>query len=209
MAALSVLVTKTRRLLDERDDTNTHFEDDELTDNINDAVMFLATEMEWPIQTSTATSIVGQALYGGPDDFVSLTEAYYDGTPLSILERDDLKEINQEWQSADNATPKILYKADNKVFGLYPPPDTANLEIQIQYISLPATLTQDADIPDIHSAFQLCLPYYAASVCEAGMGNQKSADFLMGRYKFHKDALKSKVQRFSDDLYRFRWPQHR
>lgn len=208
MAALSTLRTSTRRLINETDSANTNYSDSELTDYLNQATMFLGTEMEWSIQTSQATSVLNQALYSLPADFISLTELYFNNRKLIILEREDLTDINATWQDAPSGTPQYAYKADNAVFGLYPAPDSvqAGYTIQIQYISLPATLSDNADIPDLHTAFQMCLPFYAAFLCEHRAGNDKKSDLNLKRFDQHRIALMSKVQRFSDDTFRFRWP---
>lgn len=207
MSSLADLRTSTRRLLGEEDTSNTHFDDNELNDYLNQATGFLGVQMEWSLQTSIATAVIGQALYALPDDFVSLLDAYFDNGKLIVLEREDLNSINSRWQDASSGTPKIIYKADNAVVGLYPPPDSLNdgLELQVQYIKVPATLSEDVDVPDVHMAFQVCLPFYAAYLGESKLGNDKKATLHMQSYDLHRKALMSKVQSFSDDLLRFRW----
>ena len=68
-----------------------------------------------------------------------------------------------------------------------------------------ATLAQDTDVPDIHTAFQMCLPFYAAYLCDYKLGNDKKSEIHLQAFKRHMDALKGKLQKFSDDLLRFRW----
>lgn len=207
MSSLASLRTATRRLLDEEDTDNTHFDDDELNDYLNQANQFLGVDTEWPLQTSTATAVEDQVLYTLPDDFVSLIEAYFDNKKLTVLERDDLNSISASWQDSESGKPIIIYKADNAVVGLWPPPDSdnADLELQVQYIKVPETMDEDVDIPDIHLAYQMCLPFYAAFLAESKIGNDKKAAVHSQSYERHKKALMSKVQRFSDDLFRFRW----
>lgn len=207
MSSLSTLRTSVRRLINEEDSSDSHFTDDEINDYLNQATMFLGTQMEWPLQTSIASSVQDQALYSLPSDFISLVDVYFDNGKLDVLEREDLSAINPRWQDSDSGTPQYIYKADNAVIGLYPPPNSANsnLNIQIQYIQVPATLSGDSDVPDIHTAFQMCLPFYAAFLCETKLGNDKKAQTDLTYYESHKKALMSKLQRFSDDLYRFRW----
>lgn len=209
MSTLAVLRVATRRLINEEDSANSNFDDDEIDDYLNQACKYLGTDMEWSIQTSEATAISGQALYSAPSDFISLTDCYFDNLPISVLERDDLIEINNDWQDAPSGTPKYIYKADNAVFGLYPAPDSsqAGNAIQIAYVSIPATLAEDSDSPDLHESFQMCLPFYAAYLCELKAGNDKRAVLDMAQYDMHKNKLKSKVQRFSDKMFRFRWPK--
>lgn len=207
MSALSTLRTSVRRLINEEDSDDSHFTNDEINDYLNQATMFLGTQMEWPLQTSIASSVEDQALYSLPDDFISLVDVYFDNTKLDVLEREDLSAINPNWQDSASEKPRVVYKADNAVIGLYPAPnaDNSNLNIQIQYIQVPATLSSDSDIPDLHTAFQMCLPFYAAFLCETKIGNDKKAQTDLQYYETHKKALMSKLQRFSDDLYRFRW----
>lgn len=207
MSSLASLRTKVRRLIGEEDSSDTRFSDDEINDYINQAVQFLGTEMEWAIQVSTATSVEDQALYALPEKFLSLVEVYFDNELLPILEREDLPSIDAQWQDAESSKPRVAYRADRDVLGLYPPPDAdnADLTIQISCIQYPDTLSTDVDVPDIHSSFQLCLPFYAAFLAEVKAGNDKRADLQFARYETHKKLLMSRVQKFSDDLMRFKW----
>lgn len=207
MASLSTLRTQVRRLILEQDTTNTHFPDAELNDYLNQAIQFLGTQMEWPFVTSTATAIQSQELYAVPDDFIALVEAYFDNTKLLILERDDMSGVSTSWQEDPDGKPRIAYRADQSTIGLYPAPDSVNagLTIQMQYIQIPATLTQDTDVPNLHAAYQICLPFYAAFLCEVKLGNDKKADMNLSRFDQHRKALMSRIQKFSDESFRFRW----
>lgn len=207
MSSLATLRTQVRRYVLEEDSSNSHFTDAELNDYLNQAVLFLGTQMEWPIKTAQATSVSGQTLYTLPDDFISLLDVYFDNVKMSILEREDLSSVSTQWQNDPNGLPTYCYKADNNVIGLYrtPDDDNASKAIQIQYVGVPDTLVTDTDVPDLHSAFQMCLPFYAAFLCDYKLGNDKKADMHLQNYEQHRKALMSKVQRFSDDLLRFRW----
>lgn len=207
MASLSTLRERTRRWIDEEETGNTHYSDSEIDGYLNEATLFLGTSMEWPLQTSTTPTVADQALYGLPTDFISLVEIYVDNKKMTIVDRSDLHALNSAWQEVDSSFPTHAYKADNATFGLWPAPDSdhADLDIQIQYINVPATLSADADVPDLHEAFQLCLPYYAAFKCEGKIGNDKKADYNFKIFETHRKALMSKIQNFSDDLKRFRW----
>ena len=209
MATLSELVTKVRRLVDEEDVDNTHFTDEEIVSYLNQAIEFLGTSTEWALQTSIASTIEDQALYTLPDDFISLVDVYLDGNPLTLLERKELTSISRTWQSAESGTPQYVYKSDNAVIGLWPPPneENADLVLQVQYIQVPSTISQDSDVPDLHSSLQLCLPFYAAFLCEYKQGNDKKADLNFKLYENHKNQLLSKIQGFSEDIRRFRWPR--
>lgn len=207
MAALSTLRTTTRRLINEEDSTNSHFTDSEINDYLNQAVTFLGTMMEWSEQVAIATAVQDQALYTLPVNFIALTDAYFDNTRLTILEREDIGGVSPTWQNDPSSTPRAIYKADNAVMGLYPAPDAtqAGKTIQIQYIQIPDTLSQDTDVPDLHTAFQMCLPFYAAYLCDYKLGNTKMSDNHLSNFERHRKALMSKVQKFGDDILRFRW----
>lgn len=207
MASLATLRSDLRQMIAEEDSANSNFTDTQLDGYLNKAVLFLGVRMEWPLQTSTAVGVADQALYSLPSDFISLADAYYDNQPLDVLDRTDLKAINGNWQDASSGTPTAIYRADNAVVGLYPAPNStaAGNLLQIQYIQVPATLSTDADIPDLHTAFQMCVPFYAAFMCESKLGNDKKADINMKLFEFHRTSLESKVQQFSPDLMRFRW----
>lgn len=207
MSSLSTLRTQVRRYINEADAANSHFTDSEINDYLNQAVTFLGTQMEWPEQVSQAAAVASQTLYALPDDFIALVDVYFDNQKLIILERADLGEISPAWQNDTASIPKIAYRDNRNVIGLYPTPDSSQdgKIIQIQYIHLPATLSSDTDIPDLHTAFQMCLPFYAAFLCDYKLGNDKKADMHLQKFDQHRKALMSKVQKYSDDLMRFRW----
>lgn len=196
-----------RRYILEEDNTNTHFTDSEINDYLNQAVTFLGTQMEWPEQVDQATAVAGQALYQLPDDFIALIDVYFNNTKLVVLERADLGQISPVWQNDPSSTPKIAYRFNNNTVGLYPAPDAnqTGYTLQIQYIHLPAALAADTDVPDLHTAFQMCLPFYAAFLCDYKLGNDKKADMHLQKYDQHRKALMSKVQTFAVDNLRFRW----
>lgn len=210
MSSLANLILSTRRYINELDNTNSHFTDSELTDYLNQAVTFLGTQMEWPEQVDQATAVAGQALYQLPNDFIELVDIYFNSVNpvhLAILERADLGQISPGWQSDPASTPRIAYRYNRNTIGLYPVPDANQTDytIQIQYIYLPASLAVNTDVPDLHTAFQMALPFYAAFLCESRLGNDKKADIQIQNFKRHMDAVKSKVNKYSDDLLRFRW----
>lgn len=211
MGTRLTLTTSVRRLIDERDSTNSHFEDTEIYDYVNQAIRLLGAELEWPLQTAEATSVADQAVYTLPEDFISLVDAYFDNANLAVIERADLSAICNTWQDSESGRPSYAYKSDNAKFGLYFKPDSINsgLTIQIQYIKLPADLASDVDVPDLHTAFQDCIPFYAAMMCEHSMGNDKRAQLNLSLYETHKKKLQAKLQKFSDETFRFRWSERR
>lgn len=207
MSSVADLRLSTRRLINELDAANSHFTDSEILDYLNQAVTFLGTQMEWPEQVDQATAVAGQSLYQLPSDFIELTDVYFNNNKLIILERADLGQISPVWQSDPNGRPTIAYRFNRNTIGLYPTPDSnqTGYTLQIQYIHIPAILTQDTDIPELHSAIQMCLPFYAAFLCESRMGNDKKSEIDLTNFERHRKALISKVQKYSDDLLRFRW----
>lgn len=209
MALRPALLTQTRALIDETDSDNSHFTDSQIYLDINQAIRYLGTDLEWPIQTAQATAVTDQAVYTLPEDFISLMDVFYDNSQLVIVERADLAHLRRDWQNAESGLPGYAYKSDNRKFGVYPKPSsdhTAESEvIQIQYVKIPADLEDDITAPDLHAAFHDCLPFYAAFLLEHKMGNDKRAQVNLSLYETHKKRLTSRVQRFSDELYRFRW----
>lgn len=215
MSTKAELRLATYRLINEDDPedptnsnpTNTHFASTEIDAYIQQAITLLGTEMEWAFQISQAQSVHDQALYELPTDFIEITDAYLDNTPLSIVERGDLKAIASNWQNQPSGTPKYLYKQDNNVIGLYPAPDAAHdaKTIQIEYIAVPTALSSDNAVPDIHQAFQMCLPFYAAFMAETKLGNDKKAAIDFSAYETHRKKLMARVQNWSPDIMRFRW----
>lgn len=211
MGTRLTFTTSTRRLIDERESDNSHFEDTEIYDYVNQAIRLLGAELKWPLQTAEATSVEDQAVYTLPEDFISLTDVYFDNRNLAIIERADLPSICNTWQDSTASNPLYAYKSDNAKFGLYFKPDATNagLTIQIQYIKLPPDLSTDVAVPDLHTAFQDCIPFYAAMLCEHSMGNDKRAQLNLSLYETHKKKLESKLSIFSDESHRFRWSERR
>lgn len=211
MGTRLTLTSRTREYIDETDTTNTHFTDSQIYSFLNQAIRFLGTDLEWTEQKSEATSVEDQAVYTLPDDFISLKDVYFDGRDLPIVERGDLSALNEQWQDAESGTPRYAYKSGNSKIGFWPPPnaDNAGLTIQIEHYQLPADLSTDIDVPELHTAFQDCLPFYAAFLCEKSLGNRKAAEANMTDYEIHKKRFQSKLERFSDDSFRFRWSDPR
>lgn len=211
MATRLTLLATTRQLVDESDSSNSHFTDSEVYGFINQAIRYLGTDIEWPLQTAQATAVANQAVYTLPEDFISLADVYFNNDNIAIIERADLSALQQNWQDAPSGIPRYCYKSDNQKVGLWPKPDStqAGNLLQIQYIKVPPDLSDDTTAPDLHSAFYDCLPFYAAFMFEHSLGNRKAAETNMNLYETHKKRLLSRVQRFSDDTFRFRWSEPR
>jgi hypothetical protein len=210
MSSVADLRLATRRIVNELDNTNSHFTDAEILAYLNQAVTFLGTQMEWPAQVDQATAVPNQALYQLPTDFIELVDIYFNNlnpVHLPIVERADIGQITPSWQSDPASTPRLAYRYNRNTVGLYPVPDANQTDytLQIEYIYLPAALALDTDVPNLHTAFQMCLPFYAAYLCEMRLGNDKKADSNLVNFDRHRKALMSKVQKYSDDLLRFRW----
>lgn len=211
MATRLTLLATTRELIDESEATNSHFTDQQIYNYLNQAIRYLGTDIEWPLQTAQATAVADQAVYSLPDDFISLSDVYFDNVNLAIVERQDLSAFQSNWQDALAGIPRYVYKSDNKKCGLWPKPDSTQADklLQIQYIKVPPDLSDDTASPDLHQAFNDCLPFYAAFMCEHSMGNSKRSEINMNLYEMHKKRLLSRVQRFADDTFRFRWSEPR
>lgn len=204
---LSSLRTAVRRYINETDNTNSNFPDAEINDYLNQATLFLGTQMEWPTQTYIATASPNQALYQLPSDFIELYDIYFNQTRLPILDRADMGQISPSWQQDPIGMPRVAYRFDQQTIGLYNIPDTlqTGYQLQIQYVAMPPSLVNDSDIPDLHLAYQMCLPFYAAFICEHKLGNNAKADSNLQRYDQHRKALMARVDKFADALKRFRW----
>lgn len=212
MSSLAQLRTAVRRYINETDNTNSNFADTELNDYLNQAIQFLGTQMEWPIQTDISTAVAGQNLYQLPTDFIELLDIYWNQTKLPILDRADMGQISPSWQQDPVGTPRVAYRFDMQTIGLYNIPDTnqqllgvPSYQLQITYIAIPPTLVNDTDIPDLQSMYHMALPFYAAFICEHRLGNSTKADVNLQRYDQHRKALMARVDKFADDLKRFRW----
>jgi hypothetical protein len=207
MASLSDLRTDLRLLLDESDNSNTNFTDTELNGYLNKALRKTAVELEWPIAVATATTATSQAQYSLPDNFMLLLKVFVDGKPLDVTDLEDIAIIHPNYRSAAADIPTLAYRADNNQIGLYPPPNLANAgkTILMEYIKYAATITADADVPDLSAAIQDLLPFYAALLAMLRAGNYKTADYFRGLYNAELKSLKPKVQKFAEEFSGFRW----
>ena len=209
MGTRLTLAQSVRRAIDEEDEDNSHFSSDEIYDYINQAIRYMGADLEWPSQRAQADPVADQAVYTLPEDFISLSDVYFDNNPLIVIDRSELKAIQANWQDAVSGTPNYAYKSDNRKFGLFPKPSADAIAdgevIQIDYIKIPPDLADDVSIPDLHTVFQDCLPFYAAFLCEHKLGNDKRADTNFNLYEVHKKRLTSKLQKFGEDLMRMRW----
>lgn len=205
--ALSDLRLATRRYINETNTANTHFVDSELNDYINQGVQFLATEMEWNLITDTAIANTNQSLYTLPNDFIELVDVYFNNQKIIILDRVDIGTVAPSWQTDPSSIPRICYRFDRQTIGLYPAPDISQngFLIQITYVQLPSELITDTDVPMVHTAFEVCLPFYAAYICEHKLGNDSRSERNLQMFDTHRKKLMSIVDKFSDDLKRFRW----
>jgi len=207
MATRQTLLTAVRRRIDEEDSTNSHFTNSEIYDYINQAIRYLGTDLEWPIQLAQATSVANQAVYTLPDDFISISDFYFNNRDLPIVDRSDLTALAGQWQDAPASTPQYAYRQDNSKIGLFPKPNSDNdgLAIQIWYIKVPPDLEDDVTAPDLHVSFHDCLPFYAAFLCEDKLGNTKKSNKELELYEYHKKRITSRVEKFADESRRFRW----
>lgn len=204
---LAQLRTDTRRLIDETDSSNSSYEDSELNDYLNQAARKIAGLLEWTIATYTATSVESQAQYTLPSGMLYICEVHFDGKPISIVDRSDLSGLYGEWMNADDGEPVVAYRADNNVLGFYQAPsvDFAGKTITIQTIKLPTDLTADGDVVDLHELLQDAMPLRAAMFAQVRAGNFKAAQFLEALFDKEILGVKSKINKFAEDLASFRW----
>ena len=204
---LSTLETSVRRLIQEEDTSDTNFTTAEIYDYLNEGARRLSTKLEWQYAVFTATTVANQGTYTIPDHVICVIDVFLDGKPLTLVDRADLVNVNREWLNTSAGLPVYAYRADRNKIGLYPKPSStyASLELRMQGIKLPDTMTATTDTPDIHISLQDALPYFAAFRCELKAGNnQRAADFL----KLFQNSIaevQSQLDKFADQLLGWRF----
>lgn len=199
------LETAVRRLIFEEESDNSNYSSAEILDYTNEAIRRLSTYLGWQLAIITATSEENKQTYSMPVHIITILDFYFDGVPLTVVDRTDMPGIDQNWRNASAGKPRYAYRADRDKFGLHQKPDADNAgkEMRCQVVKLPDTLVNSTDLADIHIAFHDCIPYYAAFKCELkGGNNQRAADFLK-IYKDYRDEIKGVLEKTAEGLMAF------
>jgi hypothetical protein len=140
------IITAARRFHNAEGDT--FWSDAELYDYLYFAAMRLATECECIDNRYTTQSVSGQAEYTTPTRAYRVKRVEYNNQKLDPVDFRALDSVDLNSTTTPTGTPQYYYNYDN-VFGLYPTPDTSDLDIKVFTYDFPSkpTATSILEIP--------------------------------------------------------------
>lgn len=149
---------------------------------------------------ATLVSVVNQADYALPTDFLEINRLEYVTNPgvsesrITLNSIDGLSEL--DYFVEYNGQPRAFYLKKNNIT-LVPKPDTAGIYLRIYYNYQIANNTVDADVPDIPTEFHEYLAHLVAIKCFIKDGREYS---LLAAYtqEVEKNLLMMATSRLQD-----------
>jgi len=188
-----------RLLISETDSENSHFNDSDLDNLINEWQRDAAIRVRSPRKEATQNTVQDQETYATPPDYLSsvvLMIEDLDGKEEEIpfVHFEDLRSIfGRRWISDVAGTPRVYYFSDRDVLGIHPKPDAdhGGKVMRLFYIPVPTDMTNDGDVPDIEEVFHQHAKHFVAAEAHASVQNMAMSDKMMARYE-------SKMQQFKE-----------
>ena len=181
MSTLSQLRSLVRQFISQTDTANTDFTDSELNGYLNMGTRFLGALVKHPRDLIEIQAEQGKAAYQLPTDAIIIRTAYFgtvsdgDAIPLSVLTEEALKEVVPRWLSesaTDQGRPSRMILLDRNTILVNPTPSAdesvTGKKIRLGYVYQPATLSSDADEPDLPIVYHDLIPEYANHLCCMG-----------------------------------------
>ena len=166
----------------------------------------MATETHCLENRYTTTSVADQREYAVPSRMASIKRVTFDGVPLKIITFRQLDQMDLNQSVAVTGTPQYYYYFDD-AFGLYPTPETAGLDIDIQSYDQPdvPTATSTLEIPSAFHGYLVIGTTYYMSLKELGHPNVSRFEFMWNgsnnRNNCIKKAQRSMRMRNKDQLH--------
>lgn len=166
---------------------------------VNRAYKEMVWEAESHKTTYSTVTVLDQAEYTLPTpEFKTILDVIYNGDKrLYPINESNLRQEDPQWLIRDSSTPVYYWLTGNKTLRLYPPPDTADVTLEIYGTRAPADLIADTDVPDLpyvyHEYIALGAAYKHVRKFAKGDSRDKMNDYF-SEYNAKKDQLKGEFQ---------------
>lgn len=223
MATRSDIRTQCRALLNEADSSNTHFTDAQINEYIDEAIMFMATMIEYPRKFDSGTQAVdGTARYSLPTDNLVIISVYFGDTntqndirPLQIVTEETLKSMYPNWLDATSSSkgrPQFAVVVDRSTCLIHPRPDSSNSasgkKVLFDYVYTPATLTSDSSSPDLPTPFHNLIQLYVAYLAYLKLNQQDQAIASLKLLSEQIKVIRSTVVKETRESLGWEWAVH-
>lgn len=214
------LRNKVRALLRE-DSDNTHFTDSVLNGFLNEAAEYAAVFIEYPRDLVSVLAADGVGSYPNPADNLLIRTAYFgnrdslsgDIQPLTIVNEDVLTNMYPSWMDQTSGSkadrPQYLIQIDRKTIYVYPRPNAIAVsnsrKIFLNYNYVPASMTNDSDVPDLPLPYHNIIVLYALHLCYLGIEKNEASVSMYKMFEEKVDKLKSAVTKETKPSLGFSW----
>lgn len=160
--------------------SDTFYQDQTVTDLVNEALAVIATEADWPwLEASTTFSLVaGTATYTPPADWTRTRSLCIDG--FDAMEWRSLIEL-REWPTTIVDTPRY-FNVNVEQITVRPVPAAARTVIHDYVVDEP-TLSADTDTPLMPSQYHYAIVAYAVHLAHMRSGDVQRATASMADYQ--------------------------
>lgn len=200
------------------DSTNAHFTDSVLNGFINEGMEFATVFIEYPRDLVSVTTELNVGSYANPSDNLLIRTVYFgnpavagDMRPVKFVTEETLKEIYPSWldntASSQSDRPEYCIQLDRKTVSIFPRPNAAGAgkKLWLNYNYVPATMSADADVPDLPLPYHNLLPLYALHLCYIALQNVPLAKEMFAEFMDKVQRLKNSVTKESKENLSFSW----
>ena len=136
------------------------YTDEWLTYLLNRGQQYLVDRTGAVEEYTTITTVEDQAGYTYPTSSVKIIDAFYNNNRILPMTIPELSDYDGSWKAASSGTP-IYYYVFGQTFNLYPPPDTADVSVDVYYIKKPTSLSDQTDQSELPEHFDELIVMYA------------------------------------------------
>lgn len=168
-------------------------------DMLNDAQQQIAARFDLRVLAATPQSTnlaAGSFSYNLPTDFLRarFLENTTDGWVMQPFESYESLEIADEAGTYTATGSPSFYVIEAGTVKVYPTP-SATTTLKLYYYRTPATLSADADVPEIPATYhRSVLVAYAVAMCFRREGDTQQASFFQSEYERELDRMAVQLQ---------------
>jgi hypothetical protein len=186
------------------------FTSDEMNSMANEATRFTAVRTEFPRDHVSVTLETGKSTYALPSDSLNILLAYLSDSsntnykPLRIFQEKEIVQTRVNWMDeTETGEPDTIVLLDRYNIFASPVPDSATngKKLILTYNYYPATMTADAEEPELPLAFHDLIPIYMAHTAYSGkLLNPAQAKNLLDEYETKFKILCTPAVREKDQM---------